>query len=50
MITSFNPATDALLAQYEPHAAAQIEGKLEQAARAQRQWAVTPIAERMALL
>ncbi|WP_175976980.1 NAD-dependent succinate-semialdehyde dehydrogenase [Burkholderia sp. BCC1047] len=50
MITSFNPTTDVILAQYEAHSAEQIERKLGQAARAQRQWAVTPIADRMALL
>jgi succinate-semialdehyde dehydrogenase/glutarate-semialdehyde dehydrogenase len=50
MITSLNPATDAVLAQYAPHTAAQVEQRLEQAARAQRAWARTPLADRIALL
>lgn len=49
-ITSFNPATDAVLSEHEAHDASAIEQKLDQAARAQRAWARTPVAERMALL
>src|SRR5262245_58174813 len=50
MITSFNPATDGVLAQYAPHTGEQVDQRLEQAARAQRQWARTPLLERLALL
>lgn len=49
-ITSFNPATDAVLTEYDAHDATAIEQKLERAASAQREWARTPVAERMALL
>jgi succinate-semialdehyde dehydrogenase/glutarate-semialdehyde dehydrogenase len=49
-ITSFNPATDAVLAEYDAHGGAAIEQRLERAAGAQRAWARTPVAERMALL
>lgn len=49
-ITSFNPATDAVLTEYDAHDATAIEQKLERAAKAQREWARTPVAERMALL
>ncbi len=49
-ITSLNPATDAVLAQYDAHDAPTIERKLDQATRAQREWARTPVAARMALL
>lgn len=49
-ITSFNPATDAVLTEYDAHDASAIEQKLERAATAQREWARTPVAERMALL
>jgi len=50
MITSFNPATDAVLAQYAPHTGEQVAQRLEQAARAQKAWARTPLADRLALL
>ncbi len=49
-ITSFNPATDAVLTEYDAHDATAIEQKLERAAKAQREWARTPVTERMALL
>lgn len=49
-ITSFNPATDAVLSEHASHDGAAIEQKLDQAASAQRAWARTPQAERMALL
>lgn len=49
-ITSFNPATDTVLSEHESHDASAIEHKLDQAARAQRDWARTPLPERMALL
>lgn len=49
-IQAFNPATDELLSQHEPHGEAAIDAALDRAARAQRDWARTPVAERMALL
>lgn len=49
-ITSLNPATDAVLAQYDAHDGAAIEQRLARAAGAQRAWARTPLAERLALL
>ncbi len=49
-IASINPATDAVLAEYDAHDASQIEKTLEQASGAQRAWARTSVDERMALL
>ena len=50
MITSFNPATEAILAEYEEYGNDQIEKCMARAAQAQVQWARTPLAERLALL
>ena len=50
MITSLNPATDEVLAQFEPHAGDAIEQRLQRAADAQALWARTPVAERMPVL
>lgn len=50
MITSFNPATDATLAQYEEYSSEQIEQRLGMAAQAQAQWARLPLADRLPLL
>lgn len=49
-IDSINPATDGVLAQFDPHDAATVDRKLSETSTAQREWANTPIAERMALL
>lgn len=49
-IASINPATDGVLAQFDAHDAATVDRKLSQTSKAQREWAHTPIAERMALL
>lgn len=50
MITSLNPATDEVLAQFEPHAGDAIEQRLQRAADAQALWGRTPVAERMPVL
>ena len=49
-IDSINPATDAVLAQFDAHDAATVDRKLSETSNAQREWARTSIAERMALL
>lgn len=49
MITSINPATEAVLAEYEDHNSEQIEQRLATAAQAQAQWARTPLDQRLAL-
>ncbi|MET4579287.1 NAD-dependent succinate-semialdehyde dehydrogenase [Ottowia thiooxydans] len=49
-IHSTNPATDGVLAQFDEHDAATIDRKLSETSKAQREWARTPIAERMDLL
>ncbi|WP_137916938.1 NAD-dependent succinate-semialdehyde dehydrogenase [Hydrogenophaga sp. 2FB] len=49
-IDSINPATDGVLAQFDAHDAATVDRKLSETSTAQREWANTPIAERMALL
>jgi len=50
MITSLNPATDEVLAQFEPHAGDAIEQRLQRAADAQALWGRTPVAQRMPVL
>ena len=50
MITSLNPATDEVLAQFEPHAGGAIEQRLQRAADAQALWGRTTVAERMPVL
>ena len=49
-ITSVNPATGTVLSQHDAHDAAALDRKLAVASRAQRQWALSPIPERMTLL
>ncbi|MDO9438071.1 NAD-dependent succinate-semialdehyde dehydrogenase [Hydrogenophaga sp.] len=49
-IDSINPATDAVLAQFDAHDAATVDRKLAETSKAQREWARTPLAERMSLL
>lgn len=49
-ITSVNPATGAVLSQHDEHDAGTLDRKLAEASRAQRQWAFTPVHERMSLL
>lgn len=46
MITSFNPATDEVLAQFEPHQDSQIEQRLAAAQRAQKAWAALGVEAR----
>src|SRR3546814_10061400 len=50
MITSSNPATGDVLMQLQSHSDGEVESKLEQAARAQKEWARTPLEQRLALL
>ena len=50
MITSLNPATDEVLARFEPHGGSDIEQRLQRAADAQATWGRLPVAERMPLL
>ena len=49
-IDSINPATDGVLTQFDAHDAASVDRKLSETSNAQREWARTSIAERMALL
>ncbi|RDI59581.1 NAD-dependent succinate-semialdehyde dehydrogenase [Microvirga subterranea] len=49
-IDSVNPASGEILARFDEHQPHEIEQALENAARAQRQWARVPIAERVTLL
>jgi succinate-semialdehyde dehydrogenase / glutarate-semialdehyde dehydrogenase len=50
MYITLNPATGQTLRRFELHSEAEIDARLEKAARAQRDWAVRPLAERCALL
>lgn len=50
MLLSVNPATEARLAEYDEHTPAQVDAALAAAAKAQRSWRATPIAERLPLL
>ena len=50
MIKSINPATGAVLKEYKPHDKAAIDSALTAAAKAQRAWGGTPLAERLPLL
>ncbi|MFD2467800.1 NAD-dependent succinate-semialdehyde dehydrogenase [Amycolatopsis silviterrae] len=45
-ITSVNPATEQVLAQFDPHTPAQIETALARATTAASQWRATPIEDR----
>lgn len=49
-IVSFNPATDATLAEFKVHDAGAIDQRLSRAAAAQRDWSRRPVAERTPLL
>lgn len=49
-IVSFNPATDEELARFPQHTPDQIEALLARAAKAQADWARTPLAERLQVL
>ena len=50
MMISFNPATDARLAELPTHSAQAIEDRLQQAARAQKIWARMAVRERIPYL
>jgi succinate-semialdehyde dehydrogenase/glutarate-semialdehyde dehydrogenase len=50
MISSINPATGALVAEFDEHTEAQVERILQHAAAAQKQWARQPIEVRAAVL
>jgi succinate-semialdehyde dehydrogenase/glutarate-semialdehyde dehydrogenase len=50
MILSTNPATGAVLADFDEHTAAQVDRALTDAVEAQRQWARQPIEARAAVL
>ena len=49
-ITTINPTTEAKIATYEWHTAAEVDAMLSAAAAAQRNWAEVPVRERSALL
>lgn len=50
MIRSINPATGALVAEYDSHTAYQVDAALQEAVAAQAKWRKTPINQRTALL
>jgi succinate-semialdehyde dehydrogenase/glutarate-semialdehyde dehydrogenase len=50
MLLSVNPATEARLAEYDEHTPAEVDAALAAAAKAQRSWRATPIADRLPLL
>ena len=50
MIASINPATEEVLARFEPHSSSHVDEILNAAVTAQGAWRLTPIAERSQLL
>lgn len=50
MIRSINPATGAMIAEYQPHSPAQVDAALTGAVMAQAAWRKVPVEERVRLL